>query len=135
MPLDNMQYPRPLNEAVKLLFSRVPDFAKARSQDPSFISHEREDSPYLVFGDFGLFLLQELDENGISTANENWMRRSFQVIDEMLTSADPEFANLIQVGVLGVLADHPEALRLVKNNLSGPGQEKFEEWIRISQQI
>ena len=99
------------------------------------MSHEREDNPYLVFGDFGLFLRQELDEEGIFTANENRLRRSFQVIDEMLTSADPEFANLIQVGVLEVLADHPEALMLVKNNLSGPGQEKFEEWIRISQQL
>ena len=28
------------------------------------------------------------------------LRRSFQVIDEMLTSADPEFANLIHLGVL-----------------------------------
>lgn len=134
MPLNKMQYARSLNEAVKLLFSRVPDFAEARSQDSSFMSHEREDSPYLVFGDFGLFLLQALDEDGIST-NENWLRPSFQVIDEMLTSADPEVANLIQVGVLEVLADHPEALRLVKINLSGPGQEKFEDWIRSSQQI
>ena len=131
--LNNMQYPPQVNEAVGLLLSRVPDFAEARSQDSSFMSHG-EDSPYLVFGDFALFFLQQLEVKGVSIHNESWLQPSFQVIDEMLTSADPELVNLIQVGVLEVLAGHPGALTLVKTNLSALGQKGFEEWVKISNQ-
>ena len=129
-----MQYPPQLNEAIGLLLSRVSDFAEARSQDSSFMSHGEDDSPYLVFGDFALFLLQQLEVKGISGHNENPLQASFQVIDEMLTSADPELVNLIEVGVLEVLAGHPGALTLVEKNLSAPGQKRFEEWVKISNQ-
>jgi len=132
--LNNMQYPPQVNEAVGLLLSRVPDFAEARSQDSSFMSHGENDSPYLVFGDFALFFAQQLEAKGVSIHNESWLQPSFQVIDEMLTSADPELVNLIQVGVLEVLAGHPGALTLVKTNLSAPGQKQFEEWVKISNQ-
>ena len=131
---NNMQYQPQLNGAVDLLLSRVSDFAEARSQDPSFMSHGEDDSPYLVFGDFAFFLLQQLEVKGISSDNENSLQASFQVIDEMLTSADPELVNLIEVGILEVLAGHPAALRLVEKNLSAPGQKRFEEWIKISNQ-
>jgi hypothetical protein len=127
-----MQYPPQLNEAVGLLLSRISDFAEARSQDSSFMSHGEDDCPYLVFGDFALFFLQKLEVKGISNHKENWLEPSFQVIDEMLTSADPEIVNLIQVGVLEVLAGHPDALSLVKENLSALGQKRYEEWVKIT---
>jgi len=131
-----MQYPPQLNDAVELLLTRVPNFAKARSEDSSFMSFGRDDSPYLVFGDFAHFFLQQLQAKEISKENEgNWPQASLHVIDQMLTSADPELENLIQVGVLEVLDGHPDALMLVKSNLSTPSQVKFEQWIRISQQI
>jgi len=129
-----MQYPPQLNDAVELLLSRVSDFSKARSEDSSFMSHEKDDSPYLVFGDFALFFLQQLEVKGISIQND-WFQPSFQIIDELLTSADPELVNLIQVGVLEVLAGHPGALTFVKKNLSARAQKQFEEWAKISDQI
>jgi len=97
------------------------------------MSHGGDDSPYLVFGDFALFFLQHLQDRGMSKENEaNWLPASLQVIDQMLTSGDAELENLIQVGVLEVLDGNPDALKLVKSHLSAQGQEKFEEWIRIS---
>ena len=98
------------------------------------MSHERGDSPYLVFGDFGFFLLQQLAEEPTLPSKVKGLRQSFQVVDEMITSADPELVNLIHMGVLEVLSSHPGALSLLKNNLSSRGQEKFEEWIKISHQ-
>ena len=132
---NSMQYPPQLNEAVELLLCRVPAFAQTRSQDSSFMSHGRNDSPYLVFGDFGLFFLQQLQSYEISGPNQNWLQPSLQLIDKMLTSDDPELVNLIQVGLLEVLAGHPNALTLVKNNLSATGQDQFDEWVKVLDQI
>jgi hypothetical protein len=129
---NSMQYLPQLNEAVDLLLSRVPEFAEARSRDASFMSYE-DDSPYLIFGDFGLFLREQLKNKPRIGANEDWLRASAHLIDKMLTSSDPEVANLIQVGVLEVLSDYPTAINLVKSYLSVPGQEKFDDWARISQ--
>ena len=126
-----MQCPPQLNEAVELLLSQVPEFAAARSRDASFMSYD-DDSPYLVFGDFGLFLREQLENKPLLGANEDWLRSSVDLIDKLLTSSDPELSNLIQVGVLEVLSDYPGAITLVKAQLSILGQEKFDDWARIS---
>jgi hypothetical protein len=126
-----MTYPPQLNEAVELLLSQVPEFAAARSRDESFMSYD-DDSPYLVFGDFGLFLREQLENKPLPGANEDWLQPSVDVIDKLLTSSDPEVSNLIQVGVLEVLSDYPDAINLVKAHLSIPGREKFDDWVRIS---
>ena len=126
-----MPNPPQLNEAVQLLLSQVPEFAEARSRDVSFMSYDN-DSPYLVFGDFGLFLQEQLKNKPLHGANEDWLQPSVDVIDKLLTSSDPEVSNLIQLGVLEVLSDYPGAINLVKAHLSIPGQEKFDDWVRIS---
>ena len=117
--------------ATELLLSRIPEFVKARSGDPSFMSHA-DDSPYLVFGDFGLFLLQQLRDIERGRRNYERLRPSFQLIDEMLTSPDPELTNLIEVGVLEVLADHPNVFAILENYLSREGKQRLFEWITIS---
>ena len=126
-----MQYPAQLNEAVELLLNQVPEFAEARSRDASFMSYN-DDSPYLVFGDFGLFLREQLKNRPLRGTNEDWLQPSVDVIDKLLTSSDPEVSNLIQVGVLEILSDFPTAMNLVKPHLSTQGQEKFDDWVRIS---
>jgi hypothetical protein len=92
-----------------------------------------DDSPYLIFGDFGLFLRERLKKKTMPGANDDWLQPSVQLIDKMLTASDLEISNLIQVGVLDVLSDYPDVLKLVKRYLSVPGQEKIEDWARISQ--
>ena len=114
---------------------RVPGFARAREEDPSFMSHGTHDTPYLVFGDFGFFLRRELDGKGTVRETHTRLSIAFQLIDEMLTSPDPEVVNLIQVGVLEILAENPDTLKVIENHLSPPGKEKLEEWIRDSQQV
>jgi len=99
--------------AVESLLSRVPEFAETRARDTSFISHGRNDAPYLVFGDFGLFLLKRLTESPSHAQSEWW-----ELINEMLNSNDPHISNLIHVGVLEVLSDDPVALAIAKRNLS-----------------
>lgn len=114
--------------ATELLLSRIPEFASARSTDQSFMSHAH-DSPYLVFGDFAFFVLQQLDDS--KAANHERLRPSFQLIDEILTSPDPELINLIQVGVLEVLADHPGVLEVVESYLSREGKQRLRAWMTL----
>jgi hypothetical protein len=135
MRLSKMAYPQQLKDAVYLLLRRVPSFANARARDSSFISYSRDDCPYLIFGDFGLFLLRQLGDKSTNSANQDWLRPSVELIDEMLTSENPEIENLIQVGVLEVLGDQPDAISLVKQYLSAAGKEKIEDWITVSQQL
>lgn len=118
---------RQLNAAVELLLYRVPEFAKARADEDSFMSQGKDDVPYLVFGDFGLFLVQHLKG---SSARAKWFQSAFQLINEMITSPDPQIANLIHVGVLEVLSDHPEAFMLAKGYLSPSAQSEVEKWAR-----
>ncbi len=94
------------------LFRRIPDFEKARSNDPSFMSYE-DDSPYLVFGDFGLFLLKYLKNRSHDFRDKRLLREAFEFLDEMLTSTEPELINLAQVGVI---EDNHEGYR---NGLAG----------------
>lgn len=107
------------------LLRRVPAFAKARSVDSSFMSYE-DDSPYLVFGDFGLFLLKHLRDRQPDLGDENFLREAFGLVDEMLTSSDPELINLAQVGVMEVLADSPQALRIAQGYLSQRAKVELE---------
>src|SRR5688572_28923123 len=100
MLLNEMQDHEQLNKAVESLLGRVPEFAKARSKDSSFMSHGRDDAPYLVYGDFGFFLRRELEHTETHRAHQPLLRSAFLLIDEMLTSPDPELANLMHVAVL-----------------------------------
>lgn len=115
--------------SVAELFRRVPDFEKASSSDPSFMSHE-DDSPYLVFGDFGLFLLRRLKDRSHELRDQPLLREAFEFLDEMLTSTEPELINLAQVGVIEVLADSPDALRIATSYLSQRGKAEVERFVR-----
>ena len=115
--------------SVAELLRRVPDFEKASSNDPSFMSHE-DNSPYLVFGDFGLFLLEHLKDRSHELRDQTVLREAFEFLDEMLTSTDPELINLAQVGVIEVLADSPYALRIARSYLSQRGKEEVDRFVR-----
>jgi hypothetical protein len=115
-----MQY----KDVTKMLLQRIPVFTEARASDPSFMSHD-DDSPYLVFGDFSLFLLQQLKE----MKDEVLLQQSFDLLGEMLSSTDPEVVNLAQVGVLETLADSPGAVIAARKYLTGDAIVMFERWL------
>jgi hypothetical protein len=116
-------------DATKMLLQRIPAFAEARLSNPSFMSYD-DDSPYLVYGDFGLFLLQYLKATFIQTKDEMLLQQASELLSEMLTSADPEVVNLAQVGVLETVADSPEALTAVRKYLSGDAIVMLERWLQ-----
>ncbi|HJP90513.1 MAG TPA: hypothetical protein VJ875_01065 [Pyrinomonadaceae bacterium] len=115
--------------SVTELLRRVPDFEKARSNDPSCMSHE-DDSPYLVFGDFGLFLLKRLKDGSHNSKDQPLLREAFGFLDEMLTSTEPELINLAQVGVIEVLADSIDAFHIATSYLSPHGKAEAERFMR-----
>lgn len=112
------------NIAAELLV-RVPSFARVRERSPSFISY-RDDRAYLVFGDFGRFLQERMSQ---PTGDESTLRASFDLLDEMLTSADVELVNLAQVGVFEQLVDDPAKLRKAKQYLSDNAKVVLDRWL------
>jgi hypothetical protein len=52
-----MSQPLSYTRLVDTLLDRIPAFAAERQTNESYVSRDDE-SPYLVFGDFGLFLLE-----------------------------------------------------------------------------
>lgn len=113
---------------VEELLRRVPEFAAIRHRDASYLSH-KSSSPYLVFGDFARFLLGRLNDRTPTDKDEFVLRRSFALLDEMLTSPDPQVANLAQVGVFEILADQPEALAAAKDYLTEDAKSVLEDWL------
>ena len=111
--------------AVSELVRRIPAFQKARSSDSSFLSHD-DGSPYLVFGDFGRFLLTHMNGER-PELHEGLLKNAFQFVDEMLTSSNPELINLAHVGVLEVLADSPDVFDLAKKYMSQRARQEMEQ--------
>lgn len=118
--------------AVDELMRRVPAFAKARSLDSSFMSYGDDGNPYLVFGDLGLFLLRRLKARVENPEEDSLFQQSFKLINEMLTSSDPEVANLAQLGVMETLSDSTQEIAIAKAYLSEPAKKEYEKWMRIA---
>ena len=119
-----MQY----KDVTKTLLQHVPVFAESRASDPSFMSHD-DDSPYIVYGDFGLFLLRHLEATHTRMKDETILKQSFELLSEMLTSSDPEVVNLALVGVMETLTDSPKAVIAAKKYLTGDAVVVFERWL------
>ena len=113
----------------KKLLQQIPAFAEERSSDKSFMSHG-DDSPYLVYGDFGIFLLQYLNTASEQTKDETLLRKASELLSEMLTSSDPEVVNLAQVGVLETIADSPKAFAILKKHMSSNATEVLQQWLQ-----
>ena len=100
-----------------------------RPSDSSFLSHDDE-SPYLVFGDFGRFLVTHINGER-PEAHEGFLTNAFQFVDEMLTSSNPEIINLAQVGVLEVLADSRDVFDLAKRYLGQRARAEMEQFEKL----
>jgi hypothetical protein len=119
-----MQY----KDAVKVLLKRITIFAEIRASAESFISHD-DDLPYIVYGEFGLFLLRHLTVRHERMGDEVLLEQSFELLSEMLTSSDPEIVNLALVGVMEILTDSPEAVIAAKKYLTDEAVMIFERWL------
>lgn len=80
-------------------------FARERERDDSFISHD--DSPYLVFGDFGRFLVDVITGREHQAEREGIVVASFKLLDEMAESRDDRIVNVAETTVFENLCDLP----------------------------
>ena len=116
-------------DVVGELQRRIPSFASIRESDESLVSHG-DDSPYLVFADFYRFLVDKLNSQIKGKDDEEILRSSFTVLDQMLTSSDPELVNVAQVSVFEPLAEHPSSLAVAKRYLSEEANNTLEKWLQ-----
>ena len=110
------------------LLRRIHSFEAVRQSDDSYIS-QGDDSPYLVFADFSRFLLERLNSQSNADNDAEILRHSFMLLDEMLTSSDPEVVNLAEVAVFEPLADNPDALAIAKCYLSTEANSILDPWL------
>lgn len=101
------------DNAVRELINRIPEFK-------NYLQFHADDldSPTLIFDDFGDFLLDRI----LSSSPEDPVtKRSFDFINEMQESEDPDVQNLPQVGVFEVLVGSEKAVRIAEKLLNKHG--------------
>lgn len=95
-------------DSVQVLLGWVPEFAGSEVG-------WNADLPYDVFGTFAQFLCRRIHED----ASEDFLRRSFGLINAMARSDDEEVQNLLVVSVFELLCDDARCLEVAERYLSG----------------
>lgn len=111
------------------LLNRIPEFALVRSKDSAYMSHDSEES-YLIFGDFGHFLVSLLTRSTGEPEVKDTIINSFSFLSEVATSADKEVANLAVIGVFETLADSSDCVRAARQYLDVPALHIFNRTVR-----
>jgi hypothetical protein len=120
-----MSQPLSYTRLVDTLLDRIPAFAAERQTNESYVSRDDE-SPYLVFGDFGLFLLELLKSRLRSREQEQLLKDSFELLSDMATSSDDEVVNVVETTVFEQLTDSAEAVAAAEEYLSETANPVFE---------
>ena len=115
----------PYEHLVDELVKRVPAFAKEREINESYLSHD-DDDPYLVFGDFGRFLVDVLRNRACQMEREKLLTDSFDFLGEMATSPDDQVVNVAETTVFESLSDSPETVAAAREYLSERAVPVFE---------
>lgn len=101
---------------VQILFDKIPELKLRYNFDENEL-----DSSIVVFDKFGNLILDEI----LSLQNSKIVERSFEFINDMMNSEDPEIQNLPVVGVFESLAGSKEGTIVAENLLSHKGLEWF----------
>jgi hypothetical protein len=105
-----------LSDVVGELLGRVPEFAASERG-------WNRDLPHDACGTFSLFLCKQIHAGG---AGEDFLRRSFEILNEMACSDDEDVLNLLVVSVLEVLADDDACRSVAEHYLSTEGRRLLE---------
>src|SRR5215204_7654545 len=108
-----VRYEQLVDELVK----RVPAFATEREINDSYLSHDDEE-PYLVFCDFGRFLVNVIMSQAYQAEREKLLANSFALLSEMAISSDDQVVNIAQTTVFEQLSDSPETVAAARQFLS-----------------
>ena len=88
---------------------------------------DASEGPYVVLGDLGLFLVDELRrDTGCSTRID----ACFELLNALGESDDPEVLNQLQIGTLAPLTDDARAVDGARARLSGRALASFESYVR-----
>jgi hypothetical protein len=121
-----LRYAQLIHELVK----RVPAFATEREINKSYLSHD-DDDPYLVFGDFGRFLVNVIRNQAYQMEREKLLTDSFELLSEMATSSDDQVVNVAETTVFEALSDFPETVAAAREYLSERAVPVFERIVDL----
>src|SRR6266850_1600052 len=96
---------------VGLLLQRIPEMKDELDESDL-------DLPYVVFGFFALYLRKKVNDQG-------FIERSFDLLNELSESGDPELTNLVQVAVFETIADEEKWKALAKQHLRDKAMALF----------
>jgi hypothetical protein len=113
-------------ELVKDLLRRVPAFRDSQFARDT-MRWTTYELPYVVFGTFALFLRDLLSSGSRDQAT---VSASFELLNEMGNSPDPEVADLAAVGVYEILTDSPAAVDVARRRLYGNAIDLFEHMVQ-----
>lgn|SRR6266850_4625780 len=118
----------PLNydDMVDTLVGRIPAFAES-DLGREVLAGSR-DLPYVVFGGFASFLNQLV--SSVAPLDPT-VQTSFQLLNEMASSADQRIVNLAGTGVFEILTNSSQSIRVARELLYGPGIDLFERMIQL----
>ena len=114
------------DDMVNILAARVPAFAE--SDLGREVLTANRDLPYVVFGNFASFLNQLLLRE---PSSDPTVDASFQLLNEMGSSADRRVVDLASAGVFEVLTDSSQSIRVGRQLLYGPAIDLFERMIQL----
>ncbi|OGH71181.1 MAG: hypothetical protein A2921_03095 [Candidatus Magasanikbacteria bacterium RIFCSPLOWO2_01_FULL_43_20b] len=103
------------DNAVQELLNRVPELKSYHQFDEFELSE-----PTIVFDKFGDFLLGKIKSE---SQGDRVIKKSFDLINEMQDSEDPNVQNLPQVGVFEVLVGSKKGLEVGEKLLNQNGRE------------
>jgi hypothetical protein len=107
-----------MQNAVDKLLERIPEFKEYNYQ----LYKDNLNLPTIIFDFFGDFLLER---SKMYSPEDIVIKKSFDFINEMQDSDDPEVQNLSQVGVFEVLASSKEGTVIAEKYLNDRGREWF----------
>jgi len=114
------------DDMVDMLAARVPAFAE--SDWGRDVLTTNRDLPYVVFGNFASFLNRLLLR---VPSSDPTVEASFQLLNEMGSSADRRVVDLVSAGVFEVLTDSPQSIQVARQLLYGPAIDLFERMIQL----
>ena len=103
------------DNVVQELLSRVSELKSYHQFDESELSQ-----PTIVFDYFGDFLLERIKSQ---TTTDSVIKKSFEFINEMQDSEDPNIRNLPQIGVFEALAGSKKGIEVAEKYLNKNGME------------
>jgi hypothetical protein len=112
-------------DTVVALRNLYPQFGKYVGNDDR-MSFDN-DLPYLLFGDFALFLRArlELAQQGRINKDSKEIINAFELLESLIESDRPDILELVEVAILEVINDNPLTCDIAKDSFSGTAFEKY----------